>query len=200
MNGVRGRSRRHAGRRRFLGAGLALLGLLLGRPSAALLPNEKEHAVKAAYLYNFLGFVTWPKEAFPSTDAPYRVGVVGRDPFDGALDEALRGKRVQGRAVRVVRFKSAKEIRSCHVLFVPDGEAKHAEAIRKATAKQAVLIVGETRDFARHTATINFYRQKGTIRFEINVDEAGVRGLQISSKLLKLARILRREKRGGAGG
>ena len=61
-----------------ISAVFALL-LLLGSPVRA----ESEYDVKAAYLYKFTKFVEWPEAAFASAEAPFVIGVIGRDPFAG---------------------------------------------------------------------------------------------------------------------
>src|SRR5688572_20007690 len=51
--------------------------------------NPREYQVKAVFLFNFVQFVDWPATAFPSPDAPIRIGVLGVDPFSGALEAAV---------------------------------------------------------------------------------------------------------------
>src|SRR4051812_38643992 len=64
----------------------ALLAFVsLGTP---LLHAESEYDVKAAYLFKFTKFVEWPASAYASNDAPFVIGIVGRDPF-GGLDRIL---------------------------------------------------------------------------------------------------------------
>jgi len=53
------------------------------------------------------------------------------------------------------------------------------------------MTVGEVEDFARDGGVINFVLRENKVRFEINVSAAERAGLKISSKLLKLADIIR---------
>jgi hypothetical protein len=55
-----------------------------------------------------------------------------------------------------------------------------------------VLTVGETDKFTQSGGLINFITEGDKVRFEINNDSARSAGLQISSKLLALAK-----RRGG---
>src|SRR5205809_557895 len=75
---------------------LFLFGLTLG--SAAGVAGPPEYQVKAAYVFNFAKFVEWPK-----TDSLGSLGICiyGKDPFDGFLDEAVRGKLVHGLPIAV---------------------------------------------------------------------------------------------------
>ena len=53
-----------------------------------------------------------------------------------------------------------------------------------------ILTIGDTSGFARQCGIINFYLKSGKVRFEINVEASRRENLQISSKLLRLARII----------
>ena len=61
---------------------------------------ESEYDVKAAYLFKFTKFVEWPSSAFGGPDAPFIIGIVGRDQF-GGLDHILEGKRTGEREFEV---------------------------------------------------------------------------------------------------
>ena len=53
-----------------------------------------------------------------------------------------------------------------------------------------VLTVGDTESFARRGGVVNLVKRENKIKFEINVEAAREAELKISSKLLKLARIV----------
>ena len=54
-----------------------------------------------------------------------------------------------------------------------------------------VLTVGEHVQFSRLGGVIAFIRDGNRVRFEINLDAADRAGLQVSSKLLRLAAVWR---------
>jgi hypothetical protein len=56
---------------------------------------------------------------------------------------------------------------------------------------ERVLTVGETQGFADGGGIINFIEENNKIRFEINAEAARRTGLNISSELLKLARLVK---------
>jgi len=152
-----------------------------------------EYRLKAAYLYNFLLYVTWPDEAFEDEDSPLVIGVLGNDPLGTALDEVARRKKAKGRDIHVRRFRSWDDFQPCHVLFLPRTAGTDAvrEAIRRTEGKP-LLLVGEAPGAAMLGATINFYLDfDRTIGFEINVDATAERRLRVDARLLKLARVIR---------
>src|SRR5690349_12852350 len=64
----------------------------------------QEYDLKAAFLFNFTKFVEWPADAFDSTTAPFTIGIVGDDPFDGGLDDIVANESVHDRKIVVRRF------------------------------------------------------------------------------------------------
>ena len=67
--------------------------VVLALPCGADEPSQ-EYKVKAAFVFNFAKFIEWPKEVFSSADAPFVIAVVGTDPFNGSLEQAVAGKRI----------------------------------------------------------------------------------------------------------
>jgi hypothetical protein len=53
-----------------------------------------------------------------------------------------------------------------------------------------VLTIGDTEGYAEQGVMVNFYLEDNMVRIEINIDAARRAGLNISSQLLKLARIV----------
>ncbi len=161
---------------------LAALIVALAVPPARAQEPPLEYQVKAAYLYNFVKFVEWPAGA---ADGTLTICTAGRNPFGSALDDIVRGESIDGRAIaaRVVAAPQA----GCHVLFVPR-DAPTVEYLRGARGAP-VLTVGESTDFIAQGGIINFVRDAGMIRFEIDQGAATRVGLHISSRLLRLARM-----------
>ena len=90
---------------------VSLLFLLLtGGPGLqAQTASSKEYQVKAAFLYNFSQFVEWPPEAFPQSQTPLVIGIIGDDPFGSSLDEIIRGEKVNGRPLIIQHYHHARE-------------------------------------------------------------------------------------------
>lgn len=171
------------------------LGLALLLSLAAREPQVSEHAAKAAMLLKFLSYVKWPDSAFESPASPLRVAVVGADPFGGVLDETFKDKKLGAHPVQIVRFKSAADIVACHVLFTPEAEAPRFARILEATSGKSVLHVGESKGFAAAGGCINFQLVDKRIGFEINAEAAKRAELELSSQLLKLAKIVKEPPR-----
>jgi hypothetical protein len=177
-------------RRRFFLLHLLVLGFCLAAGPAPAQESNKEYQVKAAFLYNFIQFVKWPPEAFPTPDAPLCIGVLGDDPFDGALEDTVRGEAVNGHKLTVIRSHNPDDLRGCQMIFVSRSAQGQMDQILAAVNDRPVLTVGEIDRFAEEGGDINFYLSAGKIRFEINPGAAKHCGLKISSQLLALGRIV----------
>lgn len=174
--------------RRLRNAALALLlcvlpGGLLAVPAHAQPPlSQNEYRVKAAFLYNFARFTSWPASAASA----FNVCIMGGNPFDGAVD-ALREKLVHDQPLTVSYINDTNNAADCQLLFINRSLADHVDRIIAGLGRLPILTISDMDGFIRHGGIIGFLSINNRIRFEINVTAASNAGLSISSKLLSLA-------------
>ena len=177
--------------RRF---GLALLAsavLFLVWPvrgSAAV----SETDVKAAFLYNCAKFVEWPKETFASESAPIQIAVIGDDEFAAKLKSLLSDKKAQGRSFEVKKLSNPQEVKNFQMVLISNSENRRLQQILDAAKKSSVLTIGETEQFMDLGGMINLFFEDTQLRFDVNADAAEKAKLVISSKLLRLARRVKK--------
>jgi YfiR/HmsC-like len=152
--------------------------------------NSSEYLIKAGFTYNFAKLIQWPANAFPQPNSPVIIGILGNDPFGGMLDDVLKGKTVNGRDLVVKHLKWGAELRGCNILFVSSTEAQHLDEILHIVKGLPILTIGETPNFARRGGIINFILEDEKVHFEVNVEAAKEADINISSRLLTLARIV----------
>ncbi|MDY6953070.1 MAG: YfiR family protein [Thermodesulfobacteriota bacterium] len=169
---------------------LAWVILGIGHPVFADPPASREYQVKAAFLYNFAKFVEWPAEASVDDQSAMILAMLGDDPFGKAL-ETMEGKKAKGKRVSIKSFARIEDVQKCHILFVSRSEERHLDTILAHLKGQHVLTVGDMEGFAHRGGIIHFITSANRIGFKINVDAAERAGLKISSRLLKLADIVR---------
>jgi hypothetical protein len=172
----------------FLKLGVSLGGLaLIAAPAAAAVGAQAtlEYAVKASYLYKFAPFVGWPPRAFANARAPFRICVIGEDPFGPVLDQVIRGQRVGGHPVAVLRMTLATRGMGCHILFAGGSERQSSADMLTLVQGEPVLTVTDRRDAGG--SMIQFVMQGNRVRFTVDAVMAQASGLPISSKLLQLA-------------
>jgi hypothetical protein len=190
-------------RRRLPRPRAALLVLAAWLPARALhaqaLGGSLEYQVKAAYLLNFTRYVEWPAQAFTSPTAPIDICLLGTDPFDGALDQAVAGRATRGRPLIVKLKSTVAAARYCPVVFVPGALWRRNPTLLEQLRGHGVLTVGESRAFAEAGGVIGFVIEEGSIRFVVNLDARDRAGLRISSRMLALAAGLLGDDRGADG-
>ncbi len=178
----------------------ATAGLSLRSAHAQNAPSEYE--VKAAFLYNFIKFVEWPRQSFSEKHTPYIIGVLGKiDPFFDSsalvnyLDQSIQGKTINERPLIIRRSESIADLKDCQLVFITKSERSRWKDIFGTLRGSNILTVSETDDFCTQGGTINFIKQSGKVRFEINPGAAETAGLKISSKLLNVAKIVSTQSR-----
>jgi hypothetical protein len=187
------RTFRYAGRALLLSplrALLACLPLLLLATLATASPTPSEYQVKAVFLFNFTQFVGWPAESFADGRAPFVIGVLGNDPFGSALDEAVRGETVNGRALVVERYRNVGELKPCQILFIDRSASSETRKALGAIEHPGTLTVSDSDAEAPPGVIIRFLNEGKKIRLRINVESARDAGLVISSKLLRPADVV----------
>jgi hypothetical protein len=168
---------------------VASLGWLLANPAVATeLHTSNPYQVVAGYLHQFPKYVSWPPNAFP-TNAVWRVGVLGPDPFNGVLEKILQGEdhAVAGRQFAIERALTAADLPLCHVVFIKFKEDDQIKTALAALAGQPVLTVGEADGFLKLGGMIQLQRWHQTIRMNINLDAARAANLKIPTSMLELA-------------
>ena len=149
---------------------------------------SREYQLKAAFLYNFAQFAEWPDDAFRGPKGPIVIAVAGENPFGGALEQAVRGKQLNGREITVRYYSSAAAVEPCHVLFVSASERNNTQVALQ-RAGNACLTVGDVEGFTARGGIFRFLVEDNKVRFEVNIDAAQHSRVKISSRLLKLAKI-----------
>lgn len=144
-----------------------------------------EQRVKAAFLFRFTEFVTWPDEALPRASSPFVIAVAGSETFAEAVRRVAAGRNVLGHAVQVRRVTDLAAA-PAQVVFISDAEKRRLREWVRAAPRHA-LIVTESEDALDHGSVINFALREGRVRFEISLDSAEKRRLRLSSRLLALA-------------
>lgn len=161
---------------------LSVSAVANGQESAEVNPNK----VKAAFLRNFAHYVTWPGHVFPDSHAPWRICVVGRDPFGETLERTLSGRMEQNRPFEVLRADSVQRLPACQIAFVAVDDPVQRRAMLSELKGRPVLTVGDTPDFLREGGVIRF-QVEDRVRLSINLDQARAASLAIQTRMLEVS-------------
>jgi hypothetical protein len=149
-----------------------------------------EYAVKATYLYKLAPFVNWPAEEFATPDAPFRICVVGSDPFGDFLENAVAGRRFGNHPFEVQRLDSLTPDADCQIAFLSHVPSQGISRALEAVKGKPVLTVVDS-NVPERGGIMQFVIAQGRVRFEIDTAAAARNHLTISSKLLDLALVVR---------
>lgn len=164
-----------------------MLGCLLGVQAYAMPVTVPEYELKAAYLYNFALFTTWPPDKMPDDGSAIVFCVLAQDAQTASIS-GLQAKKIRDRSILMRQIASPEEGRGCHVLFVGAGGAEAMPKVLEAVRDSGTLTVTDVADPTRKEAVISMAIENGRLAFDVNLFNARRARLTLSSKLLKLAR------------
>jgi YfiR/HmsC-like len=173
----------------WLRAMSGIFALTIAISGASMVRAQSEEDIKAAFLLNFARYVEWPTNAFTSPESPVLICMFASEGFGSVVTSTVDGKTVGSRPVEVLDVASATNAGDCHILFI-GGEARSATSVLGSLSDASVFTVGNDEGFAKAGGVANFFRSENRIRFEINPGAAETAGLKISSRLLRLARLV----------
>jgi hypothetical protein len=175
-----------------LARGFLIAFLAAAVVGAAPAPTDAE--VKAAFLCGFAEFVDWP--SLGKSD-PVTIGILGHDGFGPLLEETVKNRALQTRAIAVRRISTLPEALRCQIVYVSASEKHRLEETLRGLGRANILTVSDIDEFAERGGMIGFRIEEKRVRFSVNTEAADRAGLQISSRLLKLARLVPSKAKGG---
>ncbi len=150
-----------------------------------------EYQVKALYLGRLPAFVEWPATPAgePKAEA-FRLGVLGASPFNDPLAELLGSKTILGLPVRVKYARSLDELLDCRMIFICESERYWVPEILAQLRGRPILTVGDAPDFALKGVMVSFFLDHKHVSLQVNRSALRASGLDLSSHLLKLAKVV----------
>ena len=143
-----------------------------------------ETQLKAAFIFNFIKYITWPEEVEQSAHG-LKLCILGQDASNEDLHQ-LADRKIRSLTLSLEMIDSAAEIESCDLIYV--SSPVQDKAVIDYARKKAILTIGNGEDFVEDGGIISLLQERSRIRFDINLTQAKESHLQISSKLLQLGR------------
>jgi hypothetical protein len=144
----------------------------------------------SAFLYNFAKFTEWPSDSL-APGQPLAMCVLGDTAVASALDQTVKGHAIESHELTVELLKSDASARGCHLLYVSGLDDKRSLQLIDNLKAATVLTASDGERFAALGGVAQLTLENGRMRFAINVNAAQRARLQLSSKLLSLARIIK---------
>jgi len=169
---------------------LLVHGISYGRDNKSTLENQ----VKAAYIYNFTKFVYWNTLPQITDSTPATICIIG----DGSISSILGSfLKTQGKE-HYLHIKTTTtddvDLSGCQIVYIGRIEDQKLPEFLQHIESRNILTVSDIPGFTAKGGMIGFYYDKGKIKIEINMIAVANAKLQISAKLLEVARLTRSGK------
>ena len=170
-----------------IGAIVLAAGLLWGNPLAAAPASVQEPVLKAAFIGHFLVLTRWPEPKNALV-----IGVYGQTRQGDELAEAL-ARNAGPLPLRVLRIQpDHPDWAAINALYIPGDCQTELPGILLRLGSAPILTIGDSAQFMERGGVIGFIQEDHRLRFAINQRAALEKGLQLSAKLLELARSVQR--------
>ena len=141
--------------------------------------------IETAYIYNFAKFIQWPDER----NNRLRICVLGENSFEKKLAK-LNSKALKDRKIEVKKVADIGQVHACEMLILPPLPEEMLHKITKVAQKEHILTISNQDSYAKKGVMINFYIEKKKVRFAINHRSIKKAGIRVSSKLLRVAKVV----------
>jgi hypothetical protein len=155
----------------------------------------EEYQIKAVYLFNFALFFTWPDYTFKKPSQPFRICILGQNPYGIDLDLVVENETVEGHPVIVQPIYSVYRTQTCQMLFISQSEQSRLANIFPYIKRYPILTVSDIKGFAQQGGMIEFFNTSDNeVRFIIAPEAVNEASLLASANLLEIAKIFYRSR------
>jgi hypothetical protein len=173
-----------------LGLAVVFASGAIGSAAAVEAETVTRAAAKAAFVYNFSKFVVWPDDVLAPSQ-PLTLCVLGDNAVADELARTARTHTADAHALRVQIVRTGPALRSCHMLYVTGLDSKRSADLIEVLKGAAVFTVGDGERFAETGGVARLIVEDNRMRFAINVASAQRARLNLSSRLLSLAQLVK---------
>jgi hypothetical protein len=168
----------------------SLINILFCFPVAAF-DRYNEYEVKAAFLYNLTNFIDWPAQSYATANSPFQIVILGENPFGSSLEKITRGEHVDGHPIQVTIIADIAEFSFAHLLFISTDQKANIDKIMPLTRQLGLLSVSDFNGFNDVGGGISLITKNKRLELYLSDNVLEINGLKCSSKLLRLATIVK---------
>ncbi|NNF08435.1 MAG: YfiR family protein [Candidatus Eisenbacteria bacterium] len=159
----------------------------VGVPSVGAESSPTEHEVKAAFIFYFAKFTSWPDSTFKNPKDPFVIGYFGEDPVVPALLNLIDGKSVAQHPFELRKINADSELSDLNILYISPSKRKLADEVLDSVQGTSILTISAMEGFIPSGGIVNFFIRNNRVRFDVNVEGGKEAGLEFRSKLLRIA-------------
>lgn len=160
---------------------------------------NRENQLKAAFLFNFGHYVTWPDDDTATADDPFIIAIAGKHDAVALLKHVAATRKRKGgkggveRTVEIRQLDPAAAPPPVHILFVPKTvPAAQVKSLVAALAGSATLLVGEDDAFLDNGGMINLGVKDNRMHISVSLPALTDVSLKPDSSLLRITPDVRK--------
>lgn len=153
-----------------------IIVLLFICPLSSIAATEDE--LKAAFIYNFIKFVSWPENSSNTVNLCVHGNVKNITPY----------LNLSKKNIVVRKIESLRVLSRCQVLYLAESENAISSDLSKEAIKNSILLIGDEDSFIEKGGMISLIPTGNTMGFEVNYLTIKEANLKISSNVLAIAK------------
>mgnify|MGYP006105248791 CR=1 FL=1 len=140
---------------------------------------------KASFLFQFARSNDWPEE---TKEGNFKIGIHGNRVLFNFLVEKYSNQSIGSQMLEVVWYEEAEMSEYTHILY-SESEGEDLDRLIKSTGNQPVMVVTSVNGELKMPkgSVMNFVIQSSKIRYELDMDNAILRGLVVGNRILSWA-------------
>jgi len=151
--------------------------------------SYEEHSLKAAFLYNFADFITWPNASNNKPLSAINYCVLQ----DGLVQDSLSSLIDSDEDANIERnfslLSSLDQIATCHLLYIETDNLTTNPDLLDITSGLPILTVSDQEEFLENGGMVKLAREQNRMRVHLNVDKLTEYAFRVSSQLMRLATV-----------
>lgn len=142
--------------------------------------------LKAIFVFNFLKYVYWSEDNIKEN---YVIKVFGDTDIYEYLEEIADNYKINDKKIKIIKVFQIEELNNCNILFIAKNKCDDYEIIFNSLKGKPILTVADCQEIRGKGVGFLFFNENRKIRFEADTRVFSNNGIQVSSQLLKLAKI-----------
>jgi uncharacterized protein DUF4154 len=170
-----------------------LIIIFITIPHFKIQADDIEYKVKAAFIHKFIKYVKWPANKLKSSDKLFSIGVIGNNKIFKYLKIITKNILIKNLHVKVEKVNVISS-KNYHILFISQVPPANLKDILSIAKDKSILTISDVDGYAEKGVMVNFYKAGHFTRFKINIKSVKRSDIYISSKLLKISKIIGEDK------
>jgi len=151
--------------------------------------SVEKQTVLAVLTLNISRFTLWPEHIIKNTENTLNLCVFGDNTVQQSF-ENINQKIVKNKTINIINLSRLRKLKRCQLLYLSKLERSRLIPLLLELKGQPILTIGENMEFLQAGGMIGLQNIDGKIQLTINLPIVNQSDLIISSRLLKLAKII----------